>query len=103
MRIVLADGEAHRLPHNLFGVSIHHGERIDVPVADDDITRLETRIRVAGALGDRTGCVHVQIVESLGWRRSVHAGSLFARIAVQYLSPDFVMESEAVIMFRSWQ
>src|SRR5437867_6372078 len=96
MRIVLADGEAHRLPHNLFGVSIHHGERIDVAVADDDITWLETRIRVAGALGDRTGCVHVQIVESLGRGRSGQAGSLSAGIAFHDLSPDFVREFEVI-------
>src|SRR5436853_4159192 len=100
MRIVLADGEAHCLPHDLVGVSIHHGERIDVAVADDDITWLETRIRVAGALGDRTGCVHVQIVESLGCGRSGQTGSLSARIAFHDLSPDFVREFEVVNMIR---
>src|SRR6266850_7529865 len=98
MRIVLADGEAHRLPHDFPGVSVHHGERIDVAVADDDITWLETRIRVARALGDRTGCVHVQIVESLGCGRSGQTGSLSARIAFHDLSPDLVREFEVVDM-----
>src|SRR5262245_26987169 len=100
MRIVLADGEANRLPHDLFGVSIHYGERIDVPVADDDVTGLETRIRMAGALGDRTGGVHVQVVESLDCGRSGQTGSLSARIAFQDLSADLVREFEVINVIR---
>src|SRR2546422_9097634 len=100
MRIVLPDGEAHRLPHDFLAVSVHQCERIDVAVADNDITWFETRIRVPGALRNRAGCVHVKIVESLGCGRSGQAGSLSARISLHYLSPDFVREFEVINVIR---
>src|SRR5437867_463047 len=100
MRIVLPDGEAHRLPHDFLAVSVHQCERIDVAVADNDITWFETRIRVPGALRNRAGCVHVKIVESLGCGRSGQAGSLSARISLHYLSPDFMREFEIIDVIR---